>query len=52
MVELLLFFPQQVLSETVCKALWLTGGNEATETAKFVAIFDKFFDLLKRFQHP
>ena len=42
----------------------LTGGDEALETAKFVAIFDKFFDLLnvtnftngtrkrKRFQHP
>ena len=42
----------------------LTGGSEAQETAKFTAIFDKFFDLLnvgnftmgmhsrKRFKHP
>ncbi len=42
----------------------LTGGDEAAETAKFVALFDKFFDLLnvrnftngtrkrKNFQHP
>ena len=42
----------------------LTGGEEAVETAKFVGVFDKFFDILnvsnftngtkkcKRFQHP
>ena len=28
------------------KALPLVVGSEATETAKFVGIFDKFFDLL------
>lgn len=36
----------QVLSETVGKALQLTGGPEARETSKFVLIFDKFFDAL------
>ena len=36
----------QVLSETVSKALELTGGEEAKETAKFVGMFDKFFDCL------
>ena len=52
------------MSETVSKALMLTGGEEASETAKFTALFDKFFDLLnvrnftngtrtrKNFQHP
>lgn len=52
------------MSESVSNALKLTGGDEAVETMKFVAIFDKFFDLLnitnftngtrkkKRFQHP
>lgn len=39
-------FSLQVLSETVSKALILTGGAEATETAKFAAMFDKFFDVL------
>ena len=33
----------QVLSETVSKALPLVVGKEATETARFVDIFDKFF---------
>lgn len=28
------------------KALSLKGGTEATETAKFVGMFDKFFDVL------
>ena len=32
----------QVLSETVSKALVLTGGSKAEETAHFVNIFDKF----------
>ena len=36
----------QVLSQTVSKALELTGGDEAKETAKFVDLFDKFFDCL------
>ena len=55
---------QQVLSESVSKALVLTGGQEAQGTAKFVALMDKFFDTLnvsnftngtqnhKPFQHP
>jgi len=30
----------------VSKALELTGGEEAKETAKFVSMFDKFFDCL------
>ena len=34
------------MSQTVSNALELTGGEEAKETAKFVAIFDKFFDCL------
>ena len=37
---------QQVLNESVSKALVLTGGQEAQETAKFVALMDKFFDIL------
>jgi hypothetical protein len=35
-----------VHSETVGKAIELTGGIEAQETAKFIMIFDKFFDIL------
>ena len=35
----------QVLSESVGKALTLTAGSEE-ETACFVLMFDKFFDLL------
>ena len=34
----------QVLSETISKALQLTGGPEATETVRFISMFDKFFD--------
>ena len=34
------------MSESVGKALQLTGGDDVTETAKFVIIFDKFFDIL------
>ena len=37
---------QQVLSETVSKALQLTGGTDVRETVKFVEMFDKFFDSL------
>ena len=33
-----------MLSESVSKALKLTGGPEAVETAKFVEMFDKYFD--------
>lgn len=36
----------QVLSETVSKALEHSGGNEASETAKFVKMIDRFFDCL------
>ena len=36
----------QVMSESVSKAIQLTGGVEAQETARFVAIVDKFFDCL------
>lgn len=36
----------QVLSESVSKALQLTGGDEAVETARFVNMMDKFFDAL------
>ena len=39
-------FSYQVLSESVSKAVFLTGGEEATETATFVAMVDKFFDCL------
>lgn len=35
-----------MLSESVSKALQLTGGEDAEETAKFVMMFDKFFDCL------
>lgn len=35
-----------MLSESVSKALQLTGGQEVEETARFVALFDKFFDAL------
>ena len=43
---LLLFHKLQVLSDSVSKALQLTGGEEASETAKFVGMVDKFFDAL------
>jgi hypothetical protein len=35
----------QVLSESLGKALALTGGPEAEETSKFILMFDKFFDI-------
>ena len=34
------------MSESVSKALTLVGGEKVKETAKFVAIMDKFFDAL------
>lgn len=34
------------MSETVGKAIKLTGGPEAEETSKFILMFDKFFDVL------
>ena len=39
-------FLPKVLSETVAEALRLTGGDEASETAMFVSMMDKFFDVL------
>lgn len=35
-----------MLSESVSKALELTGGEETSETAKFVGMVDRFFDAL------
>ena len=35
-----------MLSESVGKAIQLSGGPEVSETSKFILIFDKFFDLL------
>jgi len=36
----------QALSSTVAKALEDTGGDEVTETVKFISMVDKFFDCL------
>ena len=36
----------QVLCETVSKALEHSGGDKASETAKFVRMMDQFFDCL------
>ena len=36
----------KVLSGTVSKALRVTGGDDASETAKFVEMIDHFFDCL------
>lgn len=36
----------QVLSDSVAKALPLTVGPEASETAQFASVFDKFVDIL------
>lgn len=35
-----------MLSETVSSALALSKRKDVLETSKFVALFDKFFDLL------
>ena len=37
---------QKVLSESVGKALLMTGQDEVTETAHFVMMMDKYFDCL------
>ncbi len=42
-IILILYTP---LSESVGKALQLTGGTDVQETAKFAIMFDKFFDCL------
>lgn len=34
------------MSETVAKALRLTGGEEAKETANFIEMVDKLFDCM------
>ena len=39
-------FDIQVPSNSVCKTLVLQGDLSTTETQRFVAIFNKFFDLL------
>ena len=36
----------KVFSETVSKALKLTGDDEAAETAQFIEMMDKMFDCL------
>ena len=36
----------QVLSNTVGKAMELTGGPETVKTTEFILTFDKFFDCL------
>ena len=36
----------QVMSESVSKALRLTGGEVASETASFIEMVDKMFDAL------
>ena len=41
----------QLLSETVAKALVLSGDPAVQETAKFVTMFDKFFDALNVFNY-
>ena len=41
-----MYYTLQVFSKTVSKALELTGGEEAPETARFVGMVDKFFDAL------
>lgn len=42
-----------MLSESVFKALTLRGGDEATETARFLLMMDKFFDCVnvRNFTH-
>lgn len=35
-----------MLSNTVAKALEMSGGSRAEETARFVTMFDRFFDCL------
>ena len=40
------YFLPQVLSESVSKALQIAVGSEAAETAKFVGMMDKLFDIL------
>ena len=41
-----MYYALKVLSKTVSKGFKLTGGEEASETAHFVGMVDKFFDAL------
>lgn len=41
-----LSYIRQVLSESVSKALTMTGGGSVEETAKFVGLMDKYFDCM------
>ena len=41
-----MYIKMQVLSESVSKALTLTGGEKTQETAKFTSYLDRFFDSL------
>ena len=41
-----MYIQMQVLSESVSKALKLTGGEKTQETARFTSFLDKFFDSL------
>ena len=45
-VDLAAQVSHKVFSESVLKALYVTGGDEATETAHFVGMIDKCFDCL------
>lgn len=40
------FSPFQVMSASVANALQLYGGADATETARFVRMVDRFFDIM------
>ena len=46
MYLLFFLFVFQVLSGTVAHALEFSGGDEVSETVKFVHMMDKFFDCL------
>ena len=43
---LTMFLSTQVLSDSVSKGLLLVCGEEASETARFVSMADRFFDAL------
>lgn len=42
----ILYNVMQVLSESVSKALAMTGGEDVSETAHYVSMVDRFFDCL------
>ena len=35
-----------MLNETLAEALQMTGGEEASETVRFILLMDRFFDCL------